>query len=407
MKHDLEEALDQSLFWLREGLDLEACLARYPAYARQLRPLLELALDLKQVRTPEPSAAARAAGEERILATLTRASSRRPGRGPLVPLGLVAPLVPPFKPVFPRLAWQWLAVLTLLILAAIGTASVSASAGSLPGDALYPVKLAVEKVHLSLTFDEAGRQALQEEFDAQQRQDVQTVLHAGRKATVEFKGELIDMVGGVWQVDGLATTLEVGTAIHGQPHPGAAIRVRAYLPGDGSVVATELEVESEPEDKHAAPTPTATVRPTSADDEDLEPRAPSSRPTQESRVAATARPVEIGDDEDGANIAPTSLVLESPATPTAQPRCDDEEPDECEAPAQATPEPPQVGSPQPQCGEQDECDVHAREAHEGTQTPTPQPECDDGEHDECSAPPSTATGEPSPPPTPEPTEYDD
>ncbi len=407
MKHDLEEALDQSLSWLQEGLDVEACLARYPAYARQLRPLLEVALDLKQVRTPEPGAAARAAGEERMLAALTRASRGRPERGSRVPLGIVAPLVPPLKPMFPRLAGQWLTVLTLLILAVIGTASVTAAASSLPGDALYPVKLAVERAHLSLTFDAARRQALQAEFDAQQRQDVQTVLHAGRKATVEFKGELIDMVGGVWQVDGLATTLEAGTAIHGQPHPGAAIRVRAYLPGDGSVVATELEVESELEDRHAEPTPTATVRPTRADSEDLEPRAPSSRATQEPRVAAPAHPSDLDDDEDEAGAAPPPLALEAPEAATARPAFNEEEPRAFDAPAQTTPEPPQVGTPQPQCDEQDECDLHSRDTHEVTQSPTPQPGCEDDEHGECSAPPSAATGEPSLPATPEPAEHDD
>ena len=71
MKRDLNHALDECLTLLGEGrATVEECQARYPEYASDLRPLLEIALEIQSVPQPTPSPAASAAGKQRMLQAL-------------------------------------------------------------------------------------------------------------------------------------------------------------------------------------------------------------------------------------------------------------------------------------------------------------------------------------------------
>jgi hypothetical protein len=79
MRHDLNTALDHCLALLRRGESIDSCLARYPEYAYRLRPLLEMAVQVGRVVSPFPSEAARAAGEQRMLAALARKREREMG----------------------------------------------------------------------------------------------------------------------------------------------------------------------------------------------------------------------------------------------------------------------------------------------------------------------------------------
>jgi hypothetical protein len=71
MTTDLNTALDESLARLRAGqATLDECLARYPAHATALRPLLLLAVQIALVPRPSQSASACAAGRARMLEAL-------------------------------------------------------------------------------------------------------------------------------------------------------------------------------------------------------------------------------------------------------------------------------------------------------------------------------------------------
>lgn len=70
MKHDQSEALDKSLALLEAGSTLEECLALYPEHSTDLRPLLEIALQVHHVPAPTSSPAAFAAGKQRMLQAL-------------------------------------------------------------------------------------------------------------------------------------------------------------------------------------------------------------------------------------------------------------------------------------------------------------------------------------------------
>jgi hypothetical protein len=321
MRHDLETALDQSLDHLRGGMDIESCLQLYPEYSEDLRPLLELVTQVGRVITPASSAAAREAGQELVLATAAR---KRAGEAAGVPLfgairRTVRSLVPAM-PGSPAVAWRFAATVLLIVLvAAAGGVSVRASGSSLPGDLLYPLKLAVQRTQLALTFDAARQHGLEVRFEDQQRMDVQAALKGGRQTDIEFQGVLQSMVGDTWVVGGLPVTLQNSTELVGQPRLGASVLVRGSLPGNGELLATWLQVEpglaeepsqtptatepvppSETPEPSDTPLPTDTSLPTNTTTP-TETLVPSSTPeaTETESPGKTPEQDEIGDSEGG------------------------------------------------------------------------------------------------------------
>lgn len=83
MSKSLREALNESVTLIREqGYTVPDCQARYPEHATELRPLLEVALDLTHMPTPVASAHAVAAGRMRMM----RAVAKRQRQQALNPL---------------------------------------------------------------------------------------------------------------------------------------------------------------------------------------------------------------------------------------------------------------------------------------------------------------------------------
>ena len=136
--------LDECLTAMQRGASMEACLARYPRRAAELRPLLTLAQKISQTppATARPWAQTAAWNAVRLRAAELRAGRRRA------------------KPVTDRWAWtRPVAVALALVLAVIGAGAGTAIAAqdSLPDSPLYRVKLATEDVHVWLTFDETDK----------------------------------------------------------------------------------------------------------------------------------------------------------------------------------------------------------------------------------------------------------
>lgn len=73
---DFDAALDDCLTRLLIGESLESCLGRYPGYAEDLRPLLQMALAVRATPVLPPTGAAIERGRERVSA----ASAQRPRR---------------------------------------------------------------------------------------------------------------------------------------------------------------------------------------------------------------------------------------------------------------------------------------------------------------------------------------
>ena len=121
-----------------KGDTIEQCLESYPEQAAELEPLLRAALSIKEVSSIEPRPEFQQAAKARLLSALAAEEKKRERR--LLPL------------------WSWqrrwaVAIAVILVLFLAGGGTVTASSDSLPGDMLYPVKMATEKVRAFFSMD--------------------------------------------------------------------------------------------------------------------------------------------------------------------------------------------------------------------------------------------------------------
>jgi uncharacterized membrane protein YgcG len=178
-----ERSLEHCLQQLARMGDVEASLRRYPQYADRLRPLLEMAWAAHRHydTVPEPLGGL-AGGRERLLAV---AAQQRARAVPATPATTAAQRGGLEKP----LAFAVRLVVVLLVVgvgtAVVGGGIVWAASHSLPGDALYPVKVAVEDVRLALVsapVDQVDRSLQLVEARAE---EIQALVAAGQQVPDE------------------------------------------------------------------------------------------------------------------------------------------------------------------------------------------------------------------------------
>jgi len=103
--NEFEKILDECIDRINRGEDLGICLADYPEYVQQLRPLLQATLKTKEAYRFEPSAGAKRTSRQRFNAALQKLEQRRWEKQPL------------FTRVFARpIAWATVAVVLLVAL---------------------------------------------------------------------------------------------------------------------------------------------------------------------------------------------------------------------------------------------------------------------------------------------------
>lgn len=165
----LEEILDQCLDRLLAGQSLEECLAGYPERAAELEPRLRAALALVRAPHPQPSPQFQAQLRRRLgEAGAARALPRKGWPG------------------WWRLRGRWAVALAAALALLLGGAStVWAASSSSPGDALYPVKMATERVRLGLTPSGQGKARLQAQFAGARVREMAAVVEKGRPQEVE------------------------------------------------------------------------------------------------------------------------------------------------------------------------------------------------------------------------------
>ncbi|MDH4210367.1 MAG: DUF5667 domain-containing protein [candidate division WOR-3 bacterium] len=138
MKQRIEDVLDELIAEICKGKTIGDCLSKYPQYEEELRPLLELAVKIDEIPTPEPDVEAVRAAMSRVQKPLMR-QKRLDLRGFFA-----------FKTLPVR------AIAIFLFLFVFEMTTVSLSAKSLPGHFLYPVKRFAEEVQHLLTIDSEG-----------------------------------------------------------------------------------------------------------------------------------------------------------------------------------------------------------------------------------------------------------
>lgn len=155
MKSDLPEILDRCLDALARGKTVEECLASYPNSAAELAPLLVAGATLRGLPRQVPRQPA-------LDAALLRAGAALPRRGGTPEGGPATTPGDRWLRSAGRVAFRWAtaAALSLVLVAGIGTVS----AHSAPGDILYPLKLATERVTFAFTSSPEKRAELRLSF---------------------------------------------------------------------------------------------------------------------------------------------------------------------------------------------------------------------------------------------------
>ena len=160
----LDECLERLLF---NGETVEQCLLTYPEQAAELEPLLQTALMTSELRTIQPRPDFRARARYQLRSELREAATRRGFR---------------FFGWQPRWATA-IAVVLVLILAGSGT--VAAASNSMPGETLYPTKLATERVRLAMTFSDLDKAQLYASFADKRVLEIARMAEKGKPELVE------------------------------------------------------------------------------------------------------------------------------------------------------------------------------------------------------------------------------
>ena len=142
---EFDNALNECLErLLAQGETVEQCLNAYPEHAEALRPLLETALAAKEATAIQPRPEFRDRARYQFNSALRELE---PKRGHFL------------------FSWRWrpqwvTALATALAILLAGSGTVAAASGSMPDELLYPVKLATERVQLTLTTSSLGKAEL-------------------------------------------------------------------------------------------------------------------------------------------------------------------------------------------------------------------------------------------------------
>ena len=187
MEQDIELILDICIDEMHKGKSIEECLAEYSQYASQLKPLLQLVEQIEALPQPAPSPEAISStliniGKE--IAQLTTTSET-----PVVREKKRKTIS--FFNIFqkPKLMW---AFNTALILIVVLFSVATISANSIPGDILYPLKLATEKVKFLLTFDSEKKAELRLTLSDKRLQEMIAVFRQSGKLDTTLLKEMLD-----------------------------------------------------------------------------------------------------------------------------------------------------------------------------------------------------------------------
>lgn len=323
----LEEALDQCLLRIQRGESVEACLSSYPEMAGELAPLLEVAARLAgSAPRVTPPTAVLADGKERFLREAMRLRAARHRRATALGLGQILQQVATlFSPLLRRGLLSTCAAVALVVAVLAGT-TMMASANSLPGDPLYPVKRAAETVQMAFTFDEDTRISTQRVLDERRILETRAVLGLGKVTEVTFRGSVESVSDSLLVAAGFQVHISPLTRVIGQPVPGQVVAVTALTQPDGRLSALRIEAV-EPVGGRRQPTPSATptvvpvflVSPTAAAIAQPSPTITrESRPTEPSpqvQRTPTVSPAPTGTPSLTATPRPSPTTVSTPAPP--------------------------------------------------------------------------------------------
>ena len=176
---DVNNILDQCLMQLQAGAELESILADYPELSQDLRPILEAVVAIMSARGSDTVPVAAMRRSRARLMSITRQLNTLP------------------RPAWWKVQWTlftgrlWRARALMISLAGLVLiASLIwtglASAQALPGETLYPVKIAAEQIGLSISATSSDRLQREENYDLRRKEEVEALIIQNREEEVYF-----------------------------------------------------------------------------------------------------------------------------------------------------------------------------------------------------------------------------
>jgi hypothetical protein len=224
MNQKMLDAFENSLQRMDQGETLDSALAHYPDLAGQLRPLLVTARRASSLRNQRLPVAALSRGRARGLSLAVDLRQKKGSR--------LA------RSHFLRLALTAISVIAILVMS--GNGLLIASAKSLPGDTLYPLKRTVETTQLSLVTDPAEKQALQLTFSQRRVEEAKSLIDDHRVETVQFNGVVTGRSDGEWVISGIPVQVSQQTELDQTVSVGDEVQVSGSTNSDGEVSAVRL-----------------------------------------------------------------------------------------------------------------------------------------------------------------------
>ncbi|MCB0209460.1 MAG: hypothetical protein KDJ52_09025 [Anaerolineae bacterium] len=261
------DQFDEALALLAAGLSLDEVLAESGEDAAWLRPILELTAEVDDLKpaliVPPPQASL-----DRLLAhaeTLATPAPTQRGQ----PAGHRSP-GPRFT--LSRLLFSTglstaIAAALLVFVCGLGSLMggglVLAAEGSLPGQALYPIKRLSETIQLNFAPNTHQRQRLEETFSQRRLEEVERLTESNKTADVIIAGRIEAMTETTITINGITLNLAPKAAQRENLVVGARVQINGETNAAGELNArTVTLLEPLPPTPTSTPTATATPSPT-------------------------------------------------------------------------------------------------------------------------------------------------
>ena len=179
-----EDILVQCIDDIKAGRSsIEDCLDRYPSMRERLEPLLRIALGIREPPDVKPSAAFKVKARVWLMDQIhgRQAVTKRPWSrydSQTKPTSYVR-----------RFSMAGVVLAIVLVLCAAGGSTVYAAQDSLPGDALYPVKLGTEQVIMILPGDDVAKADRALSFAERRVREMEALAEKGRSQDLELAVE--------------------------------------------------------------------------------------------------------------------------------------------------------------------------------------------------------------------------
>ncbi len=184
MRNQMEEILDVCLRKIEEGIPVDEALEEYSEYREELRELLTIARDIENAPLP-------LLREEAVASCLAKVRD-----------SLQLQKKPVWRARLPRLQWPrlfyfpspaWAKALASVVMAIlISWGAVNLSADSLPGEPLYPIKLATEEVRCFLIIEPEGKAKLRLAYSEERVQELVKYLDQEGELNLQALKAMLD-----------------------------------------------------------------------------------------------------------------------------------------------------------------------------------------------------------------------